>query len=209
MNRKQLTAFRSRRRPSPASGSHALLEPPHTLAQLTQLLALGAGQAIVALASVELDLLDPVAQRLLRSAAVPRSRPQRLTESKRRLEEEFDVECRANAAYEAYRACGRMKDGRRFGRPPDPDEPPKRPGSTSPTRTRATSRPPAAGCWATTVQAAVTEQQIVTAAEVTVDSPDFGHLEPIVTATETELSKVGITTVPDVVLADAGYWHQV
>jgi len=49
----------------------------------------------------------------------------------------------------------------------------------------------------------------VTAAEVTVDSPDFGHLEPIVTATETELSKVGITTVPDVVLADAGYWHQV
>ena len=38
-----------------------------------------------------------------------------------------DVECRANAAYEAYRARGRMKDGRRFGRPPDPYLPPATP----------------------------------------------------------------------------------
>ena len=39
-----------------------------------------------------------------------------LKEAKRRLEEELWTEVRANAAYEAYRARGRMKDGRRFGR---------------------------------------------------------------------------------------------
>ncbi len=55
---------------------------------------------------------------------VPRSRPQRLKEAKRRLEEELDVECRANAAYEAYRA---MKNGRRFGAPPKPYQPPATP----------------------------------------------------------------------------------
>src|ERR671926_266994 len=43
-----------------------------------------------------------------------------LREAKQRLEEELWSEVRANRAYEAYRARGRMKDGRRFGRPPDP-----------------------------------------------------------------------------------------
>jgi len=142
---------------------------------------------------------------------IPRSRPQRLKESKRRLEEELDVECRANAAYESYRARGVMKDGRRFGRPPDPYRPPERPAGkinlTDPdSRNVKTSRGWVQGY---NVQAAVTEQQIVIAAEVTVDSPDFGHLEPMVDATETELARVGIGTLPDVVLADAGYWHQV
>src|SRR4051794_3210552 len=51
---------------------------------------------------------------------IPRSRPDRLREAKRRLEEEHRVECQANAAYEAYRARGVMKDGRRFGRAPGP-----------------------------------------------------------------------------------------
>ena len=37
---------------------------------------------------------------------IPRSRPARLKESKRRLEEELWTECQANAAYEAYRARG-------------------------------------------------------------------------------------------------------
>ena len=37
---------------------------------------------------------------------IPRSRPERLKEAKRRLEEELWTECRANEAYEAYRARG-------------------------------------------------------------------------------------------------------
>jgi len=57
-------------------------------------------------------------------------------------------------------------------------------------------------------QAVVTAEQIVIAAEVTVDSPDFGHLEPMVDATHHGLAAAGITDAPEVVLADAGYWHQ-
>ena len=51
---------------------------------------------------------------------MPRSRRERLLEGKRLLEQEHRVLIEANAAYEAYRARGVMKDGRRFGRPPDP-----------------------------------------------------------------------------------------
>jgi hypothetical protein len=121
------------------------------------------------------------------------------------------MECRANAAYEAYRARGVMKDGRRFGRPPDPYQPPAIPAGkinvTDPdSRNVKTARGWVQGYNA---QAVVTAEQIVIAAEVTVDSPDFGHLEPMVSATEAELSNVGINTPLEVVLADAGYWHQV
>ena len=142
---------------------------------------------------------------------IPASRPARLKEAKRRLEEELWTECEANAAYEAYRARGRMKDGRRFGRPPDPYQPPDTPAGvinvTDPdSRNVKTSRGWVQGYNA---QAVVTAGQIVIAAEVTVDSPDFGHLEPMVSAAEAELANAGIDTVPEVVLADAGYWHQV
>jgi hypothetical protein len=58
-------------------------------------------------------------------------------------------------------------------------------------------------------QAVCTENQIVIAAEVTVDSPDFGHLEPMIRAAHHELREAGIEQPPEVVLADAGYWHQV
>src|SRR3954454_1312683 len=59
------------------------------------------------------------AERAANPQPVPRSRPKRLKEAKRRLEEELWTEVRANRAYEAYRARGRMKDGRRFGGRPD------------------------------------------------------------------------------------------
>jgi hypothetical protein len=42
-------------------------------------------------------------------------------------------------------------------------------------------------------QAAVTTEQIIVAAEVTIDSPDFGHLEPMVTATVRDLDRAGGT----------------
>ena len=58
---------------------------------------------------------------------IERSRPARLKEAKRRLEEELDVECRANAAYEAYRERGVAKDGRPLGRRPKPYQPPEVP----------------------------------------------------------------------------------
>jgi transposase len=141
---------------------------------------------------------------------VARSRPKRLRDAKHRLEEDLEVERRANDAYEAYRAGGVMKDGRRFGRPPKPYEPPPKPEGkvnlTDPdSRLVKTTHGWIQGYNA---QAAVSEEQIVLAAEVTVDSGDFGHLEPMVEATEAELERAGLTEKTQVALADAGYWHQ-
>src|SRR3954469_24674152 len=58
-------------------------------------------------------------QREAEARPVARDRPKRLKEAKRRLEEELWTEVRANEAYERYRS-GRMKNGRRFSRPPNP-----------------------------------------------------------------------------------------
>lgn len=148
-------------------------------------------------------------QRAREARPIRRSRRARLIEAKRRLEEELATETRANERYEAYRTRGVMKDGRRFGRPPNPYEPPGSPAGkvnlTDPdSRLVKTRRGHIQGYNA---QAVSNEQQIVLAAEVMVASPDFGHLEPMLTATERELRAAGIEDVPDVVLADAGYWH--
>src|SRR3954468_22608521 len=141
---------------------------------------------------------------------IARSRAKRLVEARRRLDEELAVERRANAEYEAYRARGVMKDGRRFGGPPKPYQPPDTPvgkiNLTDPDSRNV--KTPRGWVQGYNAQAATTEQQIVIAAEVTVDSPDFGHLEPMVKATESELAAAGITARPHVVVADAGYWHQ-
>ena len=56
-------------------------------------------------------------------------------------------------------------------------------------------------------QLVVNEQQVVIAAELTTDSPDFGHLEPMVRAARRDLRGVELGD-PGIVLADAGYWHQ-
>jgi len=150
------------------------------------------------------------AQREQEAAPIARARPARLRESKRRLEEELSVECAANRAYEAYRERGVDKRGRGLGRPPKPYEPPQTPSGKMnvvdpDSRNVKTPRGYMQGY---NVQAAVNEQQIVVAAEVTVTSPDFGHLGPMVTAVEAELLAAGVTDTPTVVVADAGYWHQ-
>jgi transposase len=141
---------------------------------------------------------------------IPRDRPKRLKEAKRRLEEELWIECQANAAYEAYRARGVMKNGRRFGAPPKPYQPPAVPqGKINVTDPDSRLVKGMRG-WLQgyNAQAATNDQQIVIAAEITVDSPDFGHLEPVLDAARSELQAVGVSNTPEVVLADAGYWHQ-
>jgi hypothetical protein len=47
----------------------------------------------------------------------------------------------------------------------------------------------------------------VIAAELTNSSADFGQLGPMVDAVDRELHAAGVTDSPEVVLADAGYWH--
>src|SRR5271155_3236543 len=141
---------------------------------------------------------------------IPRSRPERLSQSKRRLEAELAGEWGATAAYDAYRARGVMKDGRRFGRPPDPYQPPETPAGkvniTDPDSKNV--KTPRGYMQGYNAQAVATEQQLVIAAEVNVDSSDFGHLAGMVNAAETELERAGVTDTPAVVVADAGYWHQ-
>ena len=141
---------------------------------------------------------------------IPRSRPQRLLESERRLAQDLEAERTANEAYEHYRAHGRDKRGRRLGRPPKPFKPPETPAgkidTTDPdSRNVKTPRSYTQGYNA---QAVVNEEQIVLAAEVTASSPDFGHLEPMVEATKRELQAIGVTETPGVAVADSGYWNE-
>jgi hypothetical protein len=48
----------------------------------------------------------------------------------------------------------------------------------------------------------------VIAAELTVETSDFSQLEPMVTKARAELAAVGIDDMPEVVVADAGYWQK-
>jgi Transposase DDE domain len=100
------------------------------------------------------------------------------------------------------------KDGRRFGRPPDRHAPPARPegriNTTDPDARRmkfGRNFIPAYNA-----QAAVTEQQIIVAAEIATEGGDFEQLDPVVTATGRELQRAGVEERPEVVLADAGHW---
>jgi Transposase DDE domain len=142
---------------------------------------------------------------------VPRDRVARLLEAERRLSQNLAVEREANDAYLAYRAGGVMRDGRRFGSPPSPWIAPEEPvgeiNVTDPdSRNVETARGYVQGYNA---QAAVNEHHVALAAEICVVSPDFGNLEPVLTAVETELANAGVTDTPGVVLADTGYWHHV
>jgi hypothetical protein len=56
--------------------------------------------------------------------------------------------------------------------------------------------------------AAVNEQQIVLAAEITNTSTDFSHLDPMTTATLAGCSGAGVSELPEAVAADAGYCNE-
>ena len=143
---------------------------------------------------------------------IARSRAERLLESLDRLEENRQVEIGANAAYEAWHAERRAGGvpGQKLGMPPKPVTPPAEPeGVMNKTdhdsrMMRTKGQPTVQGYNA---QAAVTRGQIIVAAEIAVESPDFGHLEPAVRAALRELEDAGVTQRPETVLADAGYWH--
>src|ERR671910_106988 len=142
---------------------------------------------------------------------IPRSRAARLEEAARRLDEELRVEQQANAAYEAWRRRGVAADGTRRMAPgtTKPYRPPALPAgqvNTTDPDSRLVKTVGQKAIQGYNAQAAVNEHQIVVAAEVTLESPDFGHLEPMVDATERELAAAGAES-PEVVLADAGYWH--
>jgi transposase len=143
---------------------------------------------------------------------IPRARSTRLLEALYRLEENQLVEIQASEAYERWQAERRAGGvpGQRLGMPPKPYMPPSMPdgvmNKTDPDSRmmRTQGQPTIQGYNA---QAAVTRGQIIVAAEIAVESPDFGHLEPIVRAALRELDDAGVSDRPETVLADAGYWH--
>jgi transposase len=141
---------------------------------------------------------------------IPRSRPERLLLAAERLEGELDVERRANEAYEHYRATARDRLGRRPGGRADPRRPPELPaGKVNTTDPDSRSIPVGFGfVQGYNAQAAVNEQHIVLAAEITNSSTDFSQLDPMVTATLEELERVGVGALPETVVADAGYWNE-
>jgi transposase len=148
------------------------------------------------------------AERAEKQEPVPRDRGKRLEACHRRLVEDWRAEHEGNRSYEAYRSRGVMKDGRRFGGPPKPYEPPAQPegkiNTTDPDARRmkfGRNFIPAYNA-----QAVATEEQIIVAAEVTTEGGDFEQLEPMVSSAERELEEAGVEERPEVVLADAGYW---
>jgi transposase len=141
---------------------------------------------------------------------VPRTRAERLLLAAERMDAELEVERRANAAYEQYRSTARDKLGRRLSRPPNPYQPPPVPtGRVNLTDPDAKSLPISFGfAQGYNAQAAVNEQRIVLAAEITNTSTDFSQLDPMVTATLTELERIGHAELPQAIVADAGYWNE-
>jgi transposase len=148
------------------------------------------------------------AERAAKEESVPRERQKRLQLCRRRLVADWRTERQANRAYEAYRARGVMKDGRRFGRPPNPHTPPAQPeGKINLTDPDSHNMKAFRGyVQGYNAQAVTTRRQIIVAAEIAPDGLDFAQLDPMVSAAERELTEAGITERPEVVLADAGYW---
>jgi transposase len=148
--------------------------------------------------------------RRVQADPIPRSRSARLLEAERRLAEGLAVERAANEAYEHHRATAVTSDGRRFGARPNPYEPPATPpGQINTTDLDSRNvKTPRSYTQGYNAQAVVNEHQVVLAAEVTLSSPDFGHLQPMVEATSKELEAIGVTETPAVAVADSGYWHE-
>jgi hypothetical protein len=124
---------------------------------------------------------------------------------------EHRVEIESNTAHETYRATAWDWRGRRLSLSPDPYTPPELPEGTINANYAAladvrTSAQPAIQGY--NAEAAVNGDRITIVAEVTIDSPDFGHLEPLVNEAVGELHKVGVTELLRRIVADAGYWHK-
>jgi transposase len=137
-------------------------------------------------------------ERAEKEESVPRAREQRLDLCRRRLVEDWQTEHRANRDYEAYRARGVMKDGRRFGRPPDPHTPPSQPEGKINTTDPDAKRMKFGRNFipAYNAQAVSTEGQIIVAAEITTEGVDFEQLDPMISAAERELEGAGLIERP-------------
>jgi transposase len=109
---------------------------------------------------------------------IPRSRRERVKDAKRRLDEERWSEQRANEAYEAYRARGVGRTGRRFSpaATPKPYTPPATPAGKVKTTDPDSKLVKSMRGWIQgyNAQAVCNDQHLIVAAEVMTASPDSG-----------------------------------
>jgi hypothetical protein len=138
---------------------------------------------------------------------VPRLRSERLLLAAERFEDELATECRGNEAYEQARERRR---GHRVGGPPKPYQPPQVPAGkvnlTDPDSKRLKAREGYVQGY--NAQAVVDEGQIVLAAEITNNNTDWSHLDPMLTATQAELGRAGVSGCIETALADAQFWNE-
>src|SRR5215212_4071045 len=131
------------------------------------------------------------AERSANPQPVPRDRPKRVKQAKRRLDEELQTEVRANQAYEAWRARGIAADGSRRMAPGTikPFTPPEIPEGRINVTDPDSKVVKGLRGWIQgyNAQAVTNEHQIVLAAEIATVGADFGHLEPMLDAAQHEL----------------------
>jgi hypothetical protein len=143
--------------------------------------------------------------------SIPRDRGDRLFDAAGRLEQNYEAELTANGLYEQWRAGGKdRRGGRLHGVGVKPYVPPDLPEgvinlSDPDSRVMRTQGTPPRQAY--NAQTAVNDRQIILAAEVNVDAADFGHLEPMLDTTLSELRRQSVSEVPEAVIGDAGYWH--
>jgi transposase len=150
------------------------------------------------------------ARRARQAQPIPRDRDDRLVETLERFEENQRVDLAANEAYERWRATARDTKGRVLKGNSKPFTPPELPDgvinlSDPDSRVMRTQGTPPRQAY--NAQAAVNDRQVVLAAEISLAAPDFGHLAPMLDTTLQGLREQGVREIPEVVLADAGYWH--
>ena len=127
-----------------------------------------------------------------------------------RFEENHRVDLAANATYDRWRATARDTKGRVLKGNSKPFVAPEMPEgninlSDPDSRVMRTAGTPPRQAY--NAQAVVNDKQVILAAEITNAAPDFGQLAPMFEATLRELAEQGVTETPQVLLADAGYWH--
>jgi transposase len=149
-------------------------------------------------------------QRAREGRPIPRDREDRLFQALGRLEQNHRVDLAANEVYEHWRATARDTKGRVLKGNSKPFSAPELPDgvinvSDPDSRVMRTQGTPPRQAY--NAQTAVNENQVILAAEITIDAPDFGHLEPMLDTTLRHPDRHGVSEVPKVVLGDAGYWH--
>jgi hypothetical protein len=150
------------------------------------------------------------AHRAQQAQPIPRDREDRLFPALGRFEQNHRIELAAHGDYDRWRASARDTQGRVLTGNSKPFMAPELPEgvinlSDPDARVMRTQGTPPRQ--ADNAQTSVNEQQVILAAEITIDAPDFGHLEPMLDTTLQHLAKHGVVEQPEVVVADAGYWH--